>query len=181
MTDAKRGNRRLLFQLSLAVVAMFGFGFALVPLYDVLCDIAGINGKNSAMLTEAGKIDYGVDEGRTVTVQFVTTVNAGMAWGFEAVEHKVRVHPGELSTVEFRVRNESGRDMIGQAVPSVRPADAAGYLRKTECFCIDRQPLAANESRVMPMRFVIDPDLPDYVDTINLSYTFFDATNLASR
>lgn len=178
---AARSNRRLLVQLSLAVVAMFGFGFALVPLYDVLCDITGLNGKNSAMLTEASEIDYGVDEDRTVTVQFVTTVNAGMPWSFEAVERKVQVHPGELSTVQFRVSNRADRDMIGQAVPSVRPADAAGYLRKTECFCFDRQPLAADETRTMPMRFVIDPDLPAYVDTINLSYTFFDATQVASR
>lgn len=178
---AERNNKRLLFQLSLAVVGMFGFGFALVPLYDVLCDITGINGKNSAMLTESSKIDYGVDAQRTVTVQFVTTVNQGMPWAFEAVDQKVRVHPGELTTVRFRARNESGRDMIGQAVPSVRPSDAAGYLRKTECFCFSRQPLAANEARTMPMRFVIDPELPDYVETVNLSYTFFDATQLASR
>lgn len=173
-----RRDRRLLFQLSLAVVGMFAFGFALVPLYDVLCDIAGINGKNSAMLAEAAEIDYGVDESRTVTVQFITTVNQGMPWRFEALDGKVRVHPGELSTVEFVARNDSGRDMIGQAVPSVRPSDAAGYLRKTECFCFSRQPLAADEARTMPMRFVIDPNLPDYVDTINLSYTFFDATHI---
>lgn len=173
-----RGNKRLLVQLSLAVVAMFGFGFALVPLYDMLCDITGLNGKNSAMLTEAVEIDYGVDEERTVTVHFMTTVNQGMPWAFEAVENKVRVHPGELTTVRFRARNESGRDMIGQAVPSVRPADAAGHLRKTQCFCFDRQPLAAHEARTMPVRFVIDPDLPGHVDTVNLSYTFFDATNI---
>lgn len=173
-----RKHRRLLIQLSLAVVAMFAFGFALVPLYNLLCDITGLNGKNSAMLVEAAQIDYGVDESRMVTVQFVTTVNQGMPWSFEAVENKVRVHPGELSTVQFRVRNESGRDMVGQAVPSVRPSDAAAYLRKTQCFCFDRQPLAAHEARTMPMRFVIDPDLPDYVDTVNLSYTFFDATEL---
>lgn len=173
-----RRDRRLLFQLSLAVVGMFAFGFALVPLYNVLCDITGINGKNSAMLVEAAEIDYGVDENRTVTVQFITTVNQGMPWSFKALDGKVRVHPGELSTVEFFARNDSGRDMIGQAVPSVRPADAAGYLRKTECFCFTQQPLAADEARTMPMRFVIDPDLPDYVDTINLSYTFFDATHI---
>jgi cytochrome c oxidase assembly protein subunit 11 len=174
---AERHNKRLLVQLSLAVVAMFGFGFALVPLYNLLCDITGINGKNSG-LTQAAEIDYGVDENRRVTVQFVTTVNQGMPWAFEAVDQKLRVHPGELTTVQFRARNESGRDMIGQAVPSVRPADAAGYLRKTQCFCFDRQPLAAHETRTMPMRFVIDPELPDHVDSINLSYTFFDATHL---
>lgn len=172
-----RNNRRLLFQLSLAVVGMFAFGFALVPLYNVLCDITGLNGKNSG-LTQAAEIDYGVDETRTVTVQFVTTVNQGLPWDFEAVENKLRVHPGELTTVEFRARNQSGRDMIGQAVPSVRPAAAAGYLRKTQCFCFDRQPLAAHEARTMPVRFVIDPELPEHVDTINLSYTFFDATDI---
>lgn len=173
-----RRDRRLLFQLSLAVVGMFAFGFALVPLYNVLCDIAGINGKSSTIITQAEDIDYGVDGARTITVQFMTTVNQGMPWTFEAVDNKVRVHPGELSTVEFFVRNESGRDMIGQAVPSVRPSDAAGYLRKTECFCFTQQPMAANEARTMPMRFVIDPNLPAYVDTINLSYTFFDATHI---
>lgn len=177
----QRNNRRLVVQLSLAVVAMFGFGFALVPLYDVLCDIAGLNGKSDSIITAAEDIDYRVDDDRVVKVEFLTTVNAGLPWDFRVEDSMVTVHPGKLTTVEFFARNNAGRAVVGQAVPSVRPAEAAAYVRKTECFCFTQQPFAANEARTMPMRFVVDPALPPHVDTVSLSYTFFDATKLASR
>jgi cytochrome c oxidase assembly protein subunit 11 len=177
---AKKRHGLLLGQLSLVVVGMFAFGFALVPLYDALCNITGLNGKSDSIITAAENIDFSVDEDRLVTVQFLTTVNQGMPWEFGADKTQVKVNPGKLNTVYFRASNQTDRDMVGQAVPSVRPSDAASYLHKTECFCFTQQPFLAQESREMPMRFVIDPALPEHVKTITLSYTFFDATNLAS-
>lgn len=174
-------NRRLIAQLALAVVAMFGFGYALVPLYGLLCDIAGLNGKSDTLLVPADSLDYTVDADRQVEVQFLTTVNSGMPWDFKALDSSVQVHPGKLTTVAFVATNNADRRIVGQAVPSVRPAEAAGYVRKTECFCFKQQPFAAHEQREMAVRFVIDPALPDHVDTISLSYTFFDATALASK
>lgn len=175
------GNRRLVGQLVLAVAGMFAFGFALVPLYGMLCNLTGLNGKSETLLVAAEDIDYKVDADRTVKVQFLTTVHAGMPWAFDARQQAVTVHPGKLTTVRFVATNNANRRMVGQAVPSVRPAEAAGYLHKTQCFCFSRQPFAAHQTRVMPVRFVIDPALPAHVDTISLSYTFFDATDLASR
>lgn len=177
----KQTNRSLLGQLFLVACGMFAFGFALVPLYDALCNITGLNGKSDSIITAAENIDYAVDEDRMVTVQFLTTVNQGMPWEFGADKTQVKVHPGKLNTVYFHAANQTDRDMVGQAVPSVRPSDAASYLHKTECFCFTQQPFGANESREMPMVFVIDPALPKHVRTITLSYTFFDATSLASN
>lgn len=176
-----KANGLLLGQLLLVACGMFAFGFALVPLYDALCNITGLNGKSDSIITAAEDIDYAVDEDRLVTVQFLTTVNQGMPWRFGANQASVQVHPGKLKTVVFYAANETDRSMVGQAVPSVRPSDAAKYLHKTECFCFTQQPFLANEAREMPMRFVIDPALPEHVKTITLSYTFFDATNLASN
>lgn len=177
----RKNNRRLVGQLALAVVAMFGFGYALVPLYGLLCDITGLNGKSETLLVPAQSLDYAVDTGRNIQMQFVTTVNAGTPLDFRALDSSVQVHPGKLTTVAFVATNNADRRMVGQAVPSVRPAEAAGYLRKTECFCFTQQPFAANEKRKLAVRFVIDPALPEHVHTISLSYTFFDATALASK
>ena len=171
----------LLGQLVLVVCGMFAFGFALVPLYDALCNITGLNGKSDSIITAAEEIDYQVDADRLVTVQFLTTVNQGMPWDFGADTTSVKVHPGKLNTVLFHAANQTDRNMVGQAVPSVRPSDAASYLYKTECFCFSQQPFMANEKREMPVTFVIDPALPAHVKTITLSYTFFDATKLALR
>jgi len=167
--------------LGVATVAMFGFGFALVPLYEVLCNITGLNGRSDSIVTAADEIDYQLDPDRLVTVQFLTDVNSGMPWDFSARQTSIQVNPGKLNTVVFEATNRSGQDMVGQAVPSMRPSEAAGYLRKTECFCFTQQPFEAGEQRQMPMRFVIDPELPGRVDTISLSYTFFDATSIAAN
>jgi len=180
-TNENKGNASLLGQLVLVVIGMFAFGFALVPLYDALCNITGLNGKSDSIITATQDIDYSVDEDRLVTVQFLTTVNQGMPWEFGADQAQVKVHPGKLSTVYFHASNQTDRSMVGQAVPSVRPSDAASYIRKTECFCFKQQPFLAHEKREMPVRFVIDPALPEHVKTITLSYTFFDATNIASN
>lgn len=177
--DGRRHNLRLLAQLSVLTAGMFAFGYAMVPLYGLICEIAGLNSQRSDVM----KIEFAqlpaVDESRTVTVEFLTTLNNGMDWAFRPEAPSIRVHPGELVTVNFFAQNNTVEDKVAQAVPSVAPTEATRYLRKTECFCFTQQPFAAGEERDMPVRFVIDPALPAHVDTVTLSYTFFDATNLA--
>lgn len=173
-----RGSRRHGLRLLVVVVAMFGFGFALGPIYDAICKVTGINGKTSGTVADAS-VTPQVDESRLVTVQFVTTVNGGRNWEFRAEQTEVKVHPGQLATVNFFARNTEGRDLVAQAVPNVAPWDAAKHLHKTECFCFNNQPFKAGESKEMPVRFMLDPALPADVDTVTLSYTFFDVTESA--
>ncbi len=173
--DQSRGTRGLAFKLLLTTIGMFGFGFALVPLYDVFCDITGLNGKTK------GRYEYVAEEvqvktDRVVTVQFMSQNNAGMSWEFRPKVTEVKVHPGELVEVEFFARNPSGEAMIGQAVPSVSPFKAADYFHKTECFCFTQQFLEAGEQVDMPLRFFVDQDLPADVNKLTLSYTLFDIT-----
>jgi cytochrome c oxidase assembly protein subunit 11 len=174
--DAKTQDRRLTGKLFLLVVGMFGFGFALVPLYDVFCDITGINGKTN---TVAEDVVEAPDLSREVIVEFVTTVNENGAWKFESELPEISVNPGQLYEASFFARNLAGRDVVGQAVPSVAPGVAAKYFRKTECFCFTPQPFAADEGRDMPVIFVVDPELPSHVDRITLSYTFFAVDQVA--
>lgn len=165
--------RRHLLRLSLVVLGMFGFGFALVPLYNALCDAIGLNGK---VKMEASVERPVVDTSRTVTVEFVTTVNGGKAWKFRSEQSSVKVHPGQLTTVSFYAQNTEAHDIVAQAVPQVAPWDAARHLKKTECFCFNNQPFKAGEEKLMPVVFMIDPELPADVDRVTLSYTFFDVT-----
>ncbi len=165
-------------QLLLVAVAMFGFGYALVPLYGFICDITGLNGTNRGLKLEA-QVDEAVDSTRTVRVEFLTTVNNNLPWEFSASQSSLEVHPGQFHTVTFEARNLAERDYLAQATPSVVPWNAAQYVRKTECFCFSPQDFASGEHKIMPVRFLIDPALPPEVETITLSYTFFDATGLA--
>ena len=153
------------------VIGMFGFGFALVPLYDVFCDITGINGKtgDQAVLSEGMK----VDTSRLIEVEFIASLNDGMPWEFKPVQHSVKVHPGEPTRIEYVAINRTKNAITGQAVPSVAPGRAAGYFQKTECFCFTEQKLEAGEEKRMPVIFVVDTDLPDDVSQLALSYTFF--------
>lgn len=176
MSERRRHGLRLL-----AVAAgMFAFGFALVPFYDVLCELTGFNGRSGTMVVASAARER-PDEARLVTVEFVTTVNGGLPWGFRADTQRLRVHPGKLYTVNFTAHNTQDRAVVAQAVPSVTPWNAARHLRKTECFCFNQQPLAAGEEKRMPMRFMLDPELPADVQTVTLSYTFFDVTEMARR
>lgn len=152
-------------------ILSFGFGYALVPLYDVLCDIAGINGKTGEITVESIN-DLIVDYDRTVIVQFDTNVNSELPWHFVAVDKEREVHPGELTEAVFVAVNSSVKPVTGQAVPSVAPSQASLFFNKTECFCFTRQTLAAHERKEMIVRFVIDPDLPEKFSTLTLSYTF---------
>ncbi|HZR36961.1 MAG TPA: cytochrome c oxidase assembly protein [Nevskia sp.] len=176
----RKGARRGSWKLAGVVLFMFGFGFALVPLYGAICQLTGLNGKNAGMLVSAD-VKEQVDPNRTVKVQFLTTVNGGRVWSFSAEQPAVEVHPGQLVTVYFDARNQQDQEVVGQAVPSVAPWNAARHLHKTECFCFNQQPFKANEAKRMPVRFMLDPALPADVDTVTLSYTFFDVTELAQH
>jgi cytochrome c oxidase assembly protein subunit 11 len=161
-------------KLLLVVVCMFAFVFVvMVPLYNVLCDVLGINGKTGGRY-EA--VEAKVDTARTIKVQFVARNNDGMAWQFEPGDKVLRVHPGELSSTAFVAVNPAISDMVGQAIPSIVPARAAAYFNKTECFCFNQQPLKAGEQAELPLQFVIDQALPEDIHTITLSYTLFDVT-----
>ena len=165
-----RTVRRLLF----VVAGMFGFGFAMVPLYDIMCEVTGFNGKTGGPYQAAAT--QVVDESRTVTIQFLANNNAGMPWEFRPRVRKMTVHPGEMNAADFYARNVTGNSMVAQAVPSVTPFNAAEYLHKTECFCFEQQRLDEGESLDMPLRFIIDRGLPAEVKTLTLSYTLYDVT-----
>jgi cytochrome c oxidase assembly protein subunit 11 len=172
---SQRGN---IIKLLIVVGGMFCFGFALVPMYNALCQLTNLNGKDSAMLVSSS-VKEKVDETRTVKVEFVTTVNGGRVFKFRPEQPSIEVHPGKLYTVKFYAQNQMGDAVVGQAVPSVAPWTAAKHLHKTECFCFNQQPFAGNEEKHMPVRFMLDPELPADVETVTLSYTFFDVTDLA--
>ncbi len=159
-------------KLGLFAIAMFGFGYVLVPIYDVLCDITGLNGKTGEISQSEAETKR-VDVDRLVTVEFDTNVNPALPWKFKAAEYKMKVHPGEIAEAVFIVENESDRSVIGQAVPSVAPAQASLYFNKTECFCFTKQILEPGERKEIIVRFVVDTELPKKISTMTLSYTFF--------
>lgn len=163
-------NRRLLWRLGLAAVAMFGFGFLLVPFYEKICEVTGIN---NLLKADAAPANSQVDASRSVIVQFDANLH-DLPWRFQPVQRSVTVHPGELVRVDYEVTNTRAEPITGQAVPSYGPQVAARYFRKMDCFCFTQQTLAAGERRTMPVVFVLDPDLPAEVSTITLSYTFFE-------
>jgi cytochrome c oxidase assembly protein subunit 11 len=167
-------NIKVIKKLVLLVFGMFGFGFALVPLYDVFCDITGLNGKTST--TAAVYNVEQIDTKRVVTVQFISRTAQDIPWQFEPMIREIIVHPGEMKLVKFYAKNESTRDIIGQAVPSVSPGLAAAYFQKIECFCFTQQPLKANEEVEMALQFYVDPELPEDISTLTLSYTLYDVT-----
>lgn len=172
-----RPARHQLLRLCGLTAAMFAFGFALVPLYNALCDAVGLNGKVKMEAVAAESMQ--VDTSRTVTVEFVTTVNGGRPWTFTPDQPRVTLHPGEFRTVTFFMQNTQDHDVVAQAVPQVAPWNAARYLRKSECFCFNNQPFKAGEGKHLPVVFTLDPELPAGVDTLTLSYTFFDVTEVA--
>lgn len=171
-------NNKTVKKLMLVVVAMFGFGFALVPLYDVFCDITGLNGKTNT--TAATYEASSIDKTRTIKVQFITRNAKGIPWKFEPVINEIDVHPGEMKLVSFYAKNNATHDIIGQAVPSVSPGEAANYFHKIECFCFTQQPLQAAEEVEMTLQFYVDLDLPSDIKTLTLSYTLYDITEKSS-
>ena len=177
-SDKKAVGRTMLRNL-LLVFCMFGFAFALVPLYRVFCDITGLNGRNTNLerATVTDNVDkIEADLTRLVRVQFDATNNIGMPWEFEPQARELQLHPGKLYTAYYHARNPTELPMIAQMVPSVSPGRAASYLRKTECFCFEEQVLQPGESVEMPVRFYVHRALPADVTTLTLSYTIFDVT-----
>ncbi|CAA0114975.1 Cytochrome c oxidase assembly protein CtaG [Halioglobus japonicus] len=159
-------------------VLMFAFVFVvMVPLYNVLCDALGINGKPSGQSYTA--VQAKVDESRTVTIQFIASNNEGMPWEFAPSTSIMKVHPGAVNGTVFQARNPMPNAMVGQAIPSISPARAAPYFHKTECFCFNQQPLDGETSAELPLQFIVDQDLPRDIGTITLSYTIFDVTDMA--
>jgi cytochrome c oxidase assembly protein subunit 11 len=173
MTDntVSQANRRLVKRLLIAVVGMFGFGFALVPLYNVFCDITGLNGKTRNEAVAA--VDGEADKSRMVTVEFVASVNQSAPWQFAPTVAKMKVHPGEFYQTSFSAENLTDQALVGQAVPSVSPGLAAQHFQKIECFCFSRQDFKPHENKDMPVVFRLDPNLSPNVSTVTLSYTFF--------
>ena len=158
-------------------VAMFAFVFVvMVPLYNVLCEALGINGKTGGRYEVAESV---IDTSRTVKIQFVANFNEQMPWEVRPNINDVEVHPGEPTNITYYAHNTQGRDMVAQAIPSVVPSRAAEYFHKTECFCFNRQPLVAGGEADLGLQFIVDPDLPKDIQTITLSYTIFDVTEMA--
>ncbi|MCE5364325.1 cytochrome c oxidase assembly protein [Pseudomonas anguilliseptica] len=166
-------TRRLVIRLCLVVVAMFGFGFALVPIYDVMCQAFGINGKTAGAYQAGSQT---VDENRQVRVQFLATNAAEMVWEFGPQADEVVVHPGDSTQMLFIAHNPTDKPMTAQAIPSVAPSKAAAYFHKTECFCFTQQVLQPGERIEMPVQFIVDRDLPADVRHLTLAYTLFDVT-----
>ena len=171
-------TRATVTKLVAVAVAMFAFVFVvMVPLYNVLCDALGINGKTDGKAYTS--VQAGIDESRIVTVQFVATNNEGMPWEFGPSVTMMKVHPGAVNDTTFFAHNTLGKDMVAQAIPSISPSRAVQYFHKTECFCFNQQPLAAGAATQMPLQYIVDRDLPADIHTITLSYTIFDVTDMA--
>lgn len=170
-----KSNAKLTWSIALVAVGMFGFGFALVPFYDVFCEWTGLNGK--VKVEAVAQADYKVDESRELTLEFVTSLNQSMPLAFRAEKPKIKVHPGQYYTVQFYAENRTDKKMVGRAIPSIAPGWATQYLKKTECFCFSEQEFEPHKERAMPVRFVVDPELPENVKDMTLSYTFFDITD----
>lgn len=164
-------NKPLVIKLVILTVAMFGFGFLLVPLYDIFCDILGIDGRpdNTAAIVTSES----VDEDRLITIEFMAALNEYAPWEFRPTVASMEVHPGKLYSTSYFAKNLTDRHLTGQAVPSIAPSQVARYFKKTECFCFVSQDFEPNGSRDMALQFIVDPDIPDHVDRLTLSYTFF--------
>lgn len=168
----ERDNKKLTLKLLAFALGSFAFGFALVPLYDVLCDITGFG--DQSQLARARMAVEAPDDSRTITVDFVAELPTVGNWEFRPTVASMQIHPGRLYKTEFFAHNLTGHATTAQAVPNIAPGKAAGYFRKTECFCFTPQNFAVNEQRPMVVRFVVDPAIPRSVDRITLSYTFYD-------
>lgn len=175
-----RMNKPIIVRLAVLTVFMFGFGYALVPLYDTFCVAFGLNGKTGITDNQTAMAG-GVDDSRWITVQFTSHTATGLPWEFKPVTRTVRVHPGAITDAVYFARNKSSFPLFGRATYSVAPAIAATHFKKTECFCFSNQLLNGGERREMPVRFVVDRNIPEEVRTITLSYSFFNAEKYLSE
>lgn len=165
-------NKKIITWLCVAIIGMFGFGFAMVPLYNTFCNITGLNGKTAGRY----QVDYAieVDSSRSIKIQFLTSLNQGMPWEFRPSIKSITVHPGEVKQVNFYVKNISDKPIVGRAIPSISPGIVARHMHKTECFCFNEQLLNPGESKLLPLMFFIGKDFPKEYSEMTLSYTLFD-------
>jgi cytochrome c oxidase assembly protein subunit 11 len=177
--DKPAPHRRLTLSLWLLALGAFGFGFALVPLYDLLCAVTGYGDRKE--LTRASEQPTKTDDSRLVTVEFVANLPTVGSWEFTPEVQSMQVHPGRLYEAKFTARNQTGRLTWAQAVPDIAPSKATPFFRKTECFCFTPQLFAVGEAKHMPVRFFVDAALPKHVDRITLAYTFYDTQGPVAR
>lgn len=184
----KTNNKRTVLTLALVTVLMFGFAFAMVPLYRLVCSVAGWNSisTNSADALAAVETATSSTEGteetaaRDIKVQFDATINGNVAWEFKPNVRSVTVKPGEKTTISYYVKNHSDKTVVTQSIPGITPWQANKHFKKIECFCFETQTLQAGEAVDMTLQFVVDPDLPDDINTITLSYTIMDTNRTES-
>lgn len=180
-----RDHRKLVVRLLFLVAAAFAFGFAMVPLYNVLCQVTGLNGRTKGGIGAGGIVNSEpasrVDATRLVTVEFTETVMPGLPWEIKPMTHTLDLHPGEMHQVKYLVRNLSDKTIVGQAVPSVTPGQAAQHFNKLDCFCFRQQTLAPGETREMPLTFVVKPEIDTKIRTVTLSYAFFIAPDQSAE
>lgn len=171
--ELRRANKRLAIKLGAVAIGALAFGFALVPLYNVFCEATGLNGKTNAESARPAAVK--VDKTRWVTVQFTGTVMPGLSWEFHPQQASMRVHPGEIVRVSYYAKNSTNQTIVGQAVPSVTPGQAAQHFVKLDCFCFKQQALEPGAEKEMGLTFIISPELSKEVGTVTLSYAFFPA------
>lgn len=173
-------NTRLTLILVAGVIGMFGFCYALVPIFNIVCKQIGINGKSGVSATVASpnmKIDYS----RTIKVEFTTAIHGPLKFKFIPLQRHIEIHPGETKLVYFYAENQAGKELTVQAVPSITPNDAARFLKKTECFCFTQQYFFNHEKADMPVYFFIEPDVPKNIKEVTLAYTLFDASGFEKK
>ena len=168
----RREHIRFTVKLVILALGSFGFAFALVPFYNVLCSLTGY-GDQTRLLRRAKAVEH-PDPSRTVTVEFMASVGSVGGWEFGPLQRKIDVHPGQIYEAKFTAHNMTGVEQVTQSVPNISPSQAAEYFHKTECFCFSPQHFALGETRILPVRFIVDPALPKYVDRVTLAYTLYD-------
>lgn len=179
LVDRQRNNMRLALRLSLVALFFTAFGFAMVPLYDVICRMTGLNGKTNAVAMAVDK-NTQVDATRWVNVEFLSHTMPGVGLQFKPEQFSQRIHPGAINHINYTVTNTTDRVFVGQAIPSITPAVAATHFEKLECFCFNQQTFQPGETRTMPVVFVVNPKLDRDLGTVTLSYTFFEAVKAKS-
>ena len=173
-------TKKTIRNLSLAVVGMCAFSFLLVPIYDVFCEITGLNGKIEGPSVFSSK-NIEEEDKREMLIQFVTNNNESMPWTFKSEITQLTITTGVQQRVMFVFENKTSEDMVGQVIPSVSPGRGAEYFHKTECFCFEQQKLLAGERLELPVVFIVDPNIPLDIGSLSLGYTLFDITDQLSN
>jgi cytochrome c oxidase assembly protein subunit 11 len=177
--ERQRSNLRMAVKLAFVALFFTGFGFAMVPLYDVICKLTGLNGKTNSVAMVPNK-NTQIDFSRTVNVEFLSQSMPGVGLSFKPEQFAIHVHPGEISRMNYVITNTTKKVFVGQAIPSVTPAVAAQYFEKLQCFCFDQQTFQPGETRTMPVVFVVNPEMSRDLGTVTLSYAFFEAVKVKS-